>query len=115
MPSTDRSTISVPVPPAFPAMWRAWKRGYEAEPRLIVVAFGLALLSALPDALLALWLKYLADDAKPERLSSGNSLAGKQEILASVNAQQFLPHDVDPVAGDRTGREVHVVAEYCCR
>ncbi len=58
MPSTDPLG---PVPPALPAMWRAWKRGYEAEPRLIVVSFGLALLAALPDALVALWLKLLAD------------------------------------------------------
>jgi ATP-binding cassette, subfamily B, bacterial len=49
------------LPRALPAMWRAWKRGYQAEPRLIVVSFGLALLAALPDALLALWLKLMAD------------------------------------------------------
>jgi ATP-binding cassette subfamily B protein len=42
-------------------MWRALKRGYQAEPLLLSVSFGLALLAALPDALLALWLKYLAD------------------------------------------------------
>ena len=49
------------LPPALPAMWRALKRGYEAEPRLLSVAFGLSLLAALPDALLALWFKLLAD------------------------------------------------------
>jgi ATP-binding cassette, subfamily B, bacterial len=49
------------MPPALPSMWRALKRGYEAEPRLLVVSFGLSMLSALPDALLALWLKLLAD------------------------------------------------------
>ena len=49
------------LPPALPAMWRALKRGYEAEPLLLSVAFGLALLAALPDALLALWFKLLAD------------------------------------------------------
>src|SRR5690242_17920760 len=49
------------LPPALPSMWRAVKRGYEAEPRLLVVSFGLSLLAALPDALLALWLKLLAD------------------------------------------------------
>ena len=42
-------------------MWRALKRGYEAEPVMLSVAFGLSLLAALPDALLALWFKYLAD------------------------------------------------------
>src|SRR5216117_793659 len=49
------------LPPALSSMWRAVKRGYEAEPWLLTVAFGLSLLSALPDALLALWLKLLAD------------------------------------------------------
>jgi ATP-binding cassette subfamily B protein len=42
-------------------MWRALKRGYEAAPLLLSVAFGLALLAALPDALVALWFKLLAD------------------------------------------------------
>ncbi len=49
------------MPPALPSMWRALKRGYEAEPLLLSVAFGLSLLAAVPDALLALWLKFLAD------------------------------------------------------
>ena len=55
-PSVDRD-----LPPALSSMWRALKRGYEAEPRLLVVAFGFSLLAALPDALLALWFKFLAD------------------------------------------------------
>jgi ATP-binding cassette, subfamily B, bacterial len=54
------SSISA-MPPAWPAMWRALKRGYQAEPWLLSVAFGMSLLAALPDALLALWLKLLAD------------------------------------------------------
>jgi ATP-binding cassette subfamily B protein len=49
------------LPAAIPAMWRAFKRGYRAEPRLLTVAFGLSLLAALPDALMALWLMLLAD------------------------------------------------------
>ena len=49
------------MPGAFPSMWRALKRGYQAEPLLLSVAFGLSLLAALPDALMALWLKWLAD------------------------------------------------------
>jgi ATP-binding cassette subfamily B protein len=49
------------MPPAVPAMWRALKRAFEAEPLLLVVAFGLSLFAALPDALLALLLKLLAD------------------------------------------------------
>src|SRR5262249_46373014 len=46
---------------ALPSMWRAWTRGYRAEPMMLYVAFGLSLLAALPDALLALWFKFLAD------------------------------------------------------
>jgi ATP-binding cassette subfamily B protein len=42
-------------------MWRLCKLGYRHEPGLLVAAFVLALLAALPDALLALWLKVLAD------------------------------------------------------
>jgi len=49
------------LPAAIPAMWRVLKRGYQAEPRLLTVAFGLSLLAALPDALLALWLMLLAN------------------------------------------------------
>jgi ATP-binding cassette subfamily B protein len=40
-------------------MWRLVKLGYRHEPRLMVVAFLLSQLSALPDALLALWLMLL--------------------------------------------------------
>lgn len=49
------------LPPALSSMWRALKRAYHAEPRLLPVSFGLSLLAALPDALLALWMKLLAD------------------------------------------------------
>jgi ATP-binding cassette subfamily B protein len=40
-------------------MWRLCKLGYRHEPRLMVVAFMLSQLAALPDALLALWLMLL--------------------------------------------------------
>ncbi len=49
------------LPPALPAMWRALKRAYQAEPRLLPVSFGLSLLAALPDALIALWMMLLAN------------------------------------------------------
>ena len=50
-----------PLPPALSSMWRLCKLGYQHEPSLMLAAFLLALLSALPDALLALWLKLLGD------------------------------------------------------
>ncbi|MFI5316469.1 MAG: ABC transporter ATP-binding protein [Myxococcota bacterium] len=59
MSSSD--SRGVPLPAALPAMWRALKRGYDAEPLLLSVSFALALLAALPDVLLALWLKLLTD------------------------------------------------------
>jgi ATP-binding cassette subfamily B protein len=42
-------------------MWRALMHAHRAEPRLLTVSFSLSLLAALPDALLALWMKLLAD------------------------------------------------------
>jgi ATP-binding cassette subfamily B protein len=57
MPPSD-----VELPGALSSMWRALVRGYRAEPVLLSVAFGLSLLAALPDALIALWLKVLADN-----------------------------------------------------
>jgi ATP-binding cassette subfamily B protein len=64
MSSPDVST-AVPepddLPPALSSMWRLCKLGYQHEPALMLVAFLLALLAALPDALLAVWLKVLGD------------------------------------------------------
>ena len=48
------------LPPALRSMWRLCKLGYQHEPALLVAAFVLALLAAVPDALLALWLKLLS-------------------------------------------------------
>jgi ATP-binding cassette subfamily B protein len=49
------------MPAALPAMWRALKRGYEAEPTLLAAALTLSIIAAIPDALIALWLKLIAD------------------------------------------------------
>jgi ATP-binding cassette, subfamily B, bacterial len=48
-----------PLPPAMASMWRLCKLGYRHEPRLMLVAFVLSQLAALPDALFALWLMVL--------------------------------------------------------
>ncbi len=62
-PNRDRATGKPgapgtidPLPPALSSMWRLCKLGYRHEPRLMLVAFVLSQLAALPDALLALWL-----------------------------------------------------------
>src|SRR5579863_3315843 len=85
------------MPAALPSMWRALKRGYEAEPRMLVVAFGLVLLAALPDALLALWLKLLADGLLAGR--RGLTTAAAIGLGVSAAATWFLR-----VISDRTQR-----------
>jgi ATP-binding cassette subfamily B protein len=78
-------------------MWRALKRAYEAEPALLVVAFSFSLLSALPDALLALWLKLLADAAMAHNRNL--ALAAALGLGASATLTWFLK-----VMSDRTQR-----------
>src|SRR5437763_2768348 len=48
-----------PLPPALSSMWRLCRLGYRHEPRLMLAAFALSQLAALPDALIALWLMLL--------------------------------------------------------
>ena len=55
------SPEELPLPPALSSMWRLCKIGYQHEPLLLVAAFSLSLLQAVPDALLALWLKFLGE------------------------------------------------------
>jgi ATP-binding cassette, subfamily B, bacterial len=85
------------LPPSLPSMWRALKRAYEAEPRLLGLSFGLALLAALPDALLALWLKLLADGLAHRE--SGLVTAAAIGLAVSVVATWFLK-----VTSDRASR-----------
>jgi ATP-binding cassette subfamily B protein len=49
------------LPPALRSAWRLCKLGYRHEPGLLLTSFLLSLLAALPDALLAVWLKVMAD------------------------------------------------------
>jgi ATP-binding cassette subfamily B protein len=85
------------LPPALPAMWRALKRGYEAEPLLLSVAFGLSFVAALPDALLALWFKLLADGVLGGR--RGLVMTAAVGLGVSAAATWFLR-----VISDRTQR-----------
>jgi len=78
-------------------MWRALKRGYEAEPALLGVSFVLALLAALPDALLALWIKLLADGLL--RSNRTLLLASAVGLGVSASATWFLR-----IISDRTQR-----------
>jgi ATP-binding cassette subfamily B protein len=61
MTSSPKAKDADALPPALSSMWRLCKLGYRYEPKLMAVALALSLLAALPEALLALWLKLLAD------------------------------------------------------
>jgi ATP-binding cassette subfamily B protein len=69
-------------------MWRALRRAHESEPRLLSVALGLSLLAALPDALLALLLKLLADGVmhRNSRLLAGAAIG----LAIATTATWFL-------------------------
>jgi len=61
MSSPERTRDPDEMPGALSSMWRLCKLGYRHEPRLLLTAFLLALFAALPDALVAVWLKLLGD------------------------------------------------------
>jgi len=64
--SPERATLE-PLPPALRSMWRLCRLGYRHEPRLMLAAFVLSQLAALPDALLALWLMLLGEGVLKHR------------------------------------------------
>src|SRR4030095_11509508 len=49
------------LPPALSSMWRLCKLGYRHEPGLLLAAFLLALLAAVPDSLVAVWIALLGN------------------------------------------------------
>src|SRR6185503_8270363 len=85
------------LPPALSSMWRALKRGYQAEPHLLVAAFGFCLLAAVPDALLALWFKFLGDGVAEHH--RGLVIGAAVGLGVSAAATWFLR-----VTSDRTQR-----------
>src|SRR5262245_61896042 len=95
--SPEPGTTTDDLPPALSSMWRLVKLGYRAEPRLLVFAFGMVLFAALPDALLALWLKLMAEGVTDDdRTLLMVAVAG---IGLSAIATWFLR-----VVGDRAQR-----------
>jgi ATP-binding cassette subfamily B protein len=70
------------LPPALSSMWRVLKLGYRHEPGMLVAAFALSQLAALPDALLALWLKLLGQGV----LEADRSLLSAAAIGLAVSA-----------------------------
>ncbi|HKP59280.1 MAG TPA: ABC transporter ATP-binding protein [Polyangiales bacterium] len=55
------------LPTRWHSLWRTLQLGYRAEPRLLTLSFAMTLFGALPDALVALWLKLLADGVEQHR------------------------------------------------
>jgi hypothetical protein len=99
------------LPPALPSMWRLCKLGYRHEPGLMLAAFVLALLSALPDALLALWLKLLGqgvlEHGKVIELGTHDelmALGGRYQTMFDLQAQRFTE------AEDEEGAHYDVLA-----
>jgi ATP-binding cassette subfamily B protein len=76
------------LPPALSSMWRLCRLGYRHEPRLMVYAFVLSQLSALPDALLALWLMLLGQGVLEHR--PGLLRAAAIGLAVSATATWFL-------------------------
>ena len=84
--SRDVAAIDA-LPPALSSMWRLCKLGYRHEPALIVTAFALSLLAAVPDALLALWFKLIGEGVLAGRLdprpvgSAGDRRVGHRDLV----------------------------------
>src|SRR5213080_1569654 len=86
--SPDRDRAIGPLPPALSSMWRLCKLGYRHEPRLMLAAFGLSQLAALPDALLALWLMLLGKGVLEHR--SGMIEGAAVGLAVSAAASWYL-------------------------
>jgi len=74
MTRSERLRTREGLPKALPSLWRTFRLGYRAEPRLLALSLALALLMMLPDALLALLLKVLVDGA----------VAGRRETVVGA-------------------------------
>jgi ATP-binding cassette subfamily B protein len=76
------------LPPALSSLWRTVKLGYRAEPRGLVLALTMTVVMALPDALIALWLKFLADGFRHH--DRNRILVAALGLAASATATWFL-------------------------
>ena len=60
-PSAETADRLDDLPSTLPALWRTLKIGYRAEPKLLLASLAMTIASALPDALIALWLAVMTD------------------------------------------------------
>jgi ATP-binding cassette subfamily B protein len=86
--STETARPPEALPSALPALWRTFKLGYRAEPRLLMASLATTVLTMLPDALLALWLKLLTDGVLEG--SRSKVLWAAVGLGASVTATWFV-------------------------
>jgi ATP-binding cassette subfamily B protein len=78
------------LPPALPSLWRTVKLGYRAEPRGLLLAFAMTVFAALPDALIALWLKFLADGLSGDHVDRKLVMWAALGMALSATATWFL-------------------------
>jgi ATP-binding cassette subfamily B protein len=73
------------MPPALESLWRMMKLAYRAEPRLLSLSLAMTLFTALPQALVGLWLAILVDGVQHHErthiLIAALGLAGSSTLL----------------------------------
>ena len=57
----QRAPADDDLPPALESLWRMFKLAYRVEPKLLSVSLAMTLLTALPQALVGLWVAVLVD------------------------------------------------------
>ena len=76
------------LPPGLSSMWRLCKLGYRHEPGLLLAAFLMSLFAALPDSLIAVWLKVFGDGVLYH--DRGRTLAAAIALAVSAAGTWFL-------------------------
>ncbi len=80
--------VTPPIPGAMRTMWRTMRHAFRAEPVMAVLSLVLSVLSVVPGALLAVWLKFVVDGATQH--DRGLLLAGAIGVAASAIAIWLL-------------------------
>lgn len=78
------------LPGAWGSLWRTFRLGYRAEPRLLAVSLGLAMLMMLPDALLALWLAWLVGGLGESPVDDRRVTVACMALAVSLTATWYL-------------------------
>ena len=79
------AATEVPVPAALPSMWRLFKLGYTHEPGLLLFAVAVTVVSAVPDALIALLFKVLADAVQDRSGAHAAYAMGGLAVAVTLN------------------------------